>query len=97
MILIKKHLEMLGKQVKDRVTGFTGIATTISFDLYGCVQVVVNPGMNKDKKLGECHWFDIGRLEVLSKTAVMDVPNFDYGIVAEGKKGPSEKPKMNKA
>jgi hypothetical protein len=34
-------LKLLGTKVRDVVTGFVGIVTSVSFDLYGCVQAVV--------------------------------------------------------
>ncbi len=40
----------------------------------------------------ESRWFDIARLEVTSKAPVMEPPNYEYGDVAEGRKGPAEKP-----
>lgn len=95
-INIKKHLGYLGLKVKDKVTGFIGIVTSIGFDLYGCVQVIVNPGMDKDGKCVDSLWFDIARLEIINNVPVMPIPNFDYGQVAEGKKGPAEKPRQNK-
>lgn len=96
MIHVRQHLNILGYKVKDRVTGFTGVASSVGFDLYGCVQVIVNPGLNNEGKLGEQCWFDIGRLEITSKTPVMAIPNYEFGYVAEGKKGPAEKPVCNK-
>jgi len=39
--MFNKHLEMLGKEGFDVVTGFDGVITSVSFDLYGCVQAVV--------------------------------------------------------
>ena len=88
---------MLGLKVEDKVTGFKGVVTSVSFDLYGCVQTIVNPGMQADGKRGEPLWFDIVRLKVLEVEPVMDVPNFEYGAIAEGKKGPAEKPMFMKA
>ncbi len=96
MVNIKHHLSFLGLKVKDRVTGYEGVVTSIGFDLYGCIQAIVNPGSDKDGKLQDSNWFDIGRLQILEETPVMDRPNFDYGDVAEGKKGPAEKPAFNK-
>lgn len=93
---ITKHLSMLGLKVRDRVTGFTGVITSVSFDLYGCIQAVVHPGVNGGK-LDDAIWFDIARLEVIEFTPVMELPNFEFGPVAEGKKGPAEKPRFNKA
>jgi hypothetical protein len=93
---IKKHLNLLGLKVKDKVTGFTGIVTSVSFDLYGCIQAIVNPGMDEDGKQKDSHYFDINRLEVKSNKPVMNVPNFDHGAIANGEKGPAEKPRFIK-
>lgn len=89
---IKKHLELLGLKVEDKVTGMRGVVASIGFDLYGCVQAIVNPGLGKDSKPLDCQWFDVNRLKVLSSKPVMDRPNFDFGIQAEGKQGAAEKP-----
>ena len=58
----EKHLNLLGMKVEDKVTGFKGVVASISFDLYGCVQAIVNPGADKDGKLMEQCWFDVSRL-----------------------------------
>lgn len=94
MINLKKHLELLGCRVKDRVTGFTGVATSVTFDLYGCIQAIVNPGVNSDGKIGESMWFDVSRLEVLDAKPVMARPQFDWSpaAVSAGAKGPGERP-----
>lgn len=47
---MKKYLDILGHKVSDKVTGFNGVAVSVSFDLYGCIQVVVNPGLSSDGK-----------------------------------------------
>lgn len=89
---IETHLKMLGMKVRDRVTGFEGVVISVSFDLYGCIQAIVSPGLNKDGEPGKSQWFDILRLVTTSHEPVMDVPNFEVGIVAEGKQGAAEKP-----
>lgn len=89
---VQKHISILGFRVKDRVTGLAGVATSICFDLYGCVQVTVHPGLTADGKPAEQNWFDIARLEVTSDAPVMEQPDFVDGAVAEGRKGPAEKP-----
>ncbi len=94
---VKKHIDLLGLKVEDRVTGFRGVVTSIAFDLYGCVQAIVHPGMDKEGNLQAQNWFDIARLEVLEATPVMERPNFESGPQAEGKKGPAAKPPMMKA
>jgi hypothetical protein len=91
---VEKHIEKLGMRVKDKVTGFSGVVSSVSFDLYGCIQAVVTPPKEKAAPLAEGRWFDIARLEVVSKTRVMPIPDFNVGDVAEGKKGPAEKPPM---
>lgn len=94
MTNIQKHLGILGKRVVDRVTGYTGVATTVAFDLYGCIQVFINPGLDKDGKLKEGNWFDIARFEVLSDTPVIEPPDFETGPQAEGMQGAAEKTAM---
>lgn len=94
---IRKHLNLLGLKVEDRVTGMKGIVASISFDLYGCVQAIVNPGIGRDGKLADQIWFDVNRLKVLSEKAVMTLPNFDFGPQAEGEQGPAEKPAFYKS
>lgn len=96
-INIKKHIDILGLRVKDQVSGFEGIVSSVCFDLYGCIQACVHPGLDNDGKLREMHWFDIARLKVLDTTPVMELPDFEFGPVAEGRHGPSEKPPYSKS
>lgn len=98
MIDLKKHLDMLGLKVQCRVTGFKGTVTSIGFDLYGCIQAIVNPGVDKDGKPLDSHWFDVGRLDVLDTKPVMKRPQFEWTqqVVAAGGKGPADKPRANK-
>ena len=96
MLNVKEHLSKLGLPAVDRITGFKGIVTSVTFDLYGCIQALINPGVDKDGKPQELTWFDIVRLNFTDKTPVMQPPDFELGAVAEGKKGPEAKPKFNK-
>lgn len=93
MVNIKKHLAKLGYKAKDRVTGLEGVIVSISFDLFGCVQALVDPGMDKDGKRKEQAFMDLNRLEVLGKAPVMEQPDFDWTstpeAVATGKHGPA--------
>lgn len=79
---VKKHMGLLGLRIRDKVTGYEGVVTSVSFDLYGCIQIIINPGQDKDGKLRDQIWLDVARLEVLDTTPVMPVPNYDYGPVA---------------
>lgn len=90
---IKKHLRLLGYKVQDRVTGFKGVVSSISFDLYGCVQALVTPPSKSGSDGDGCsRWLDVTRLIVKGRKPVMEVPNFVSGPVAEGKHGPADKP-----
>jgi hypothetical protein len=92
-MIIKKHLDLLGLKVKDKVSDFEGVVISISFDLYGCIQADVRPmGLGKDGKLVVGHWLDVNRLKVVNKKPLMDTPNFEWGDVAKGKKGPANLP-----
>ena len=89
---VLEHIEYLGKEVKDAVTGFSGVVTSASFDLYGCVQLLVKPKIDNDGRIREGHWLDVTRLILVSGERVMELPNFIEGAIAEGKSGPAEKP-----
>jgi len=90
--MIEEHLKLLGLKVEDKVTSYEGIVTSVSFDLYGCVQVIVTSQtiLNTDKV--ENKWFDVTRLEILNSIPVMEQPDFTKGYIATGKKGSFEKP-----
>lgn len=73
---MKEHLALLGMKVRDRVTGFAGVVTSVSFDLYGCVQAAVMPGLNDKGQPGEGSWYDTKRLEITDHDPVMEIPTF---------------------
>lgn len=93
---IQNNIDLLGYEVEDKVTGFKGIITSISFDLYGCVQAIVLPKVDKDAKIPDPRWFDLPRLKITSKKPVMEQPRFHDKRVVEGRKGAAEKPPFNK-
>ena len=88
----EQHFELLGKQAKDKVTGFSGVITSISFDLYGCIQAVITPATNKEGSVQDGNWFDVSRIEIKNNKPVMPLPDFVAGYIAEGKKGAAPKP-----
>lgn len=53
----------LGHSYKDRITGFTGVATGHVRYLTGCHQVLVTPRCSDSTKAAEPAWFDEQRLE----------------------------------
>ena len=54
----------LGKQGRDKITGYTGIITFHAKHLYGCDTYGLTPKIDNDGKLGDTCWFDEGRIEI---------------------------------
>jgi hypothetical protein len=67
--------ELLGKEVRDKVSGFTGIVTAITKWLYSCVRVNVMPKVKKDGTPQEGQAFDIDQLEVIGNGLSKDKNN----------------------
>ena len=89
-----KDINLLGLKVRDTVTGFTGVVTTISYDLYGCVQAIVTPSVDsKTQRREDGQWFDTKRLVVLAKTPVMDQPSFQKVAGGDHKSLPPSSPR----
>lgn len=72
--LVTKALDLLGKVVSDRVTGFTGMAASVCFDAYGCVQCGVTPTTLKEGKVQDTVWVDVKRLKPLER--LLPAPSF---------------------
>ncbi len=89
-----QFFDILGLRVEDKVTGFSGVVTTLSFDLYGCIQVIVTPPISPGEKQeqGESRWFDVARLRIVHFDPVMAVPDYFTGRQAQGLQGAAEKP-----
>lgn len=83
---IQKHFKVLGLRVTDKVTGFHGVATSLSFDLYGCIQFLVTPAAGEHGQQDNSGWYDAHRLTITDESPVMDLPYFDFET------GPAEKP-----
>jgi len=90
----ERHIELLGYQAEDRVTGFKGTIDSVTFDLYGCIQVSLKPKIDKEGKIPDGFWFDVTRLKINTKKRIVDMPDFHEGYVADGKKGAADKPTM---
>ncbi len=71
--MIEEHLDLLGKRMKDVVTGVSGMVDSVSFDVYGCVQATLRAKMNRDGTIPEAHWFDVKRLKTAGDR-IMDAP-----------------------
>lgn len=90
---VDQDFSMLGKRVKDKITGFEGVVTSLGFDLYKGVDYAVTPPSSEtDVYCGG--WINPLRVETLSETPVMEIPNFNKGYVSEGRKGAASKPPL---
>jgi len=86
----------LGYRVKDRVTGIEGVVTSVCFDLYGCIQCILHPGLNESGEIRDTNWFDLNRMIIISDDPVMESPH--HSLKRDAKKnriydkGPTNKP-----
>ena len=55
----------LGQKVRDKISGFEGIAVARTQHLNGCDRITIGPKVDKDGKLGDCETFDEPDIEVL--------------------------------
>lgn len=67
----------LGSIVKDKITGFKGIAVAKHLYLFGCERITVQPTVDADGKLILSETFDAPSLEVVGESTV--VPNNTTG------------------
>lgn len=88
--LVEDSLSWLGLRVGDKLTTFTGIISSISFDVSGCIQGYVRPEECKDGKMAEGYWLDLNRLEILSPNQIIK-PCFHGIEMANKVNGPENK------
>jgi len=62
---------MLGRNLRDKITGFKGICTGRVCYLTGCDQALLQPGVDKDGKVVDSAWFDIQRLEYVDDSCIV--------------------------
>ncbi len=70
---------MMGKRVRDKVTGLEGVVTGKATYITGCDQVCVQPKVDKDGKYTEGRWIDITRVEVVDEQLAMANETPDSG------------------
>ena len=88
---VEEYLQWVGQPVRDKLRNYTGVVTTVSFDVSGCVQAYVIPqGTDKDGKLVDGAWFDVQRLESTGERLV-PLPTWAKQPTQEGPNGPAEK------
>lgn len=74
-------MSILGKQAKDKISGFEGVITGHVHYLTGCAQCLLMPKVAKDGSIRAAEWFDEQRLEIKSAKPVKfdnsKTPGFD--------------------
>lgn len=55
----------LGKEGKDKITGFQGIITARVEYLYGCAQYGLSPKVGEDGAVKDTSFFDEGRIAIV--------------------------------
>ncbi len=87
------HLDLLGKKGIDRVTDIEGVVTSVSFDLYGCIQLLITAKAIPGKGYyPESVWLDLNRVAISGSRKVMETPDYDHISPADGNRGPADKP-----
>ena len=76
MSKVMKHLGLLGREAEDRVTGFKGVVTSLAFDLYGCIQAVIQPNTDPEGKVPDGRWLDVVRINTECGRTVMACPDY---------------------
>lgn len=67
---LRKQNPYLGKKVKDKITGFTGIVTGFAQYLTGCDQYLVLPKAKSETEYPSGSWLDVNRLEIMEDEVV---------------------------
>ena len=62
----------LGRQGKDKITGFTGVAYSFMVYMSGCAQFFLQPPKDKDGKLPSGEWFDAQRIDFGAKRITLN-------------------------
>lgn len=79
--IVDATIDLMGRPATCKVTGYAGVITSVSFDLYGCIQAGLTPPASMKEKVeyNQGHWFDVNRLTVdRDAKRVMPVPAFDF-------------------
>jgi hypothetical protein len=75
---MQEHLKLLGCTVRDKITGLTGVVSSVAFDITGQVSAAVNPKYDeKEEKLPNGVWMHVQRLETTNQRTVMPAPSFE--------------------
>ncbi len=90
---------LLGKKVREKITGLAGVVVSVSQWLTGCDTAGIQPQETKDGKPADIQWFDQTRLELLDdQTGAVPDPYGDRQPVPARRNdrgGPQPAPQRN--
>lgn len=86
----------LGDRVEDRVSGFSGVVTSLHRFLLGCDRMSVQPPISGDGKLPESQSFDAPDLTVIEKQAVLYHNRRDKSYTGDIKLGDKVRDQVSK-
>ena len=88
---MQQFIDLLGYRAKDKITGFTGVISSVCFDLYGCIQVCLTQPVDDKGQIPERanSWFDTNRVSVDRTDRVMEF-KLDPRYTVETTSGPCE-------
>lgn len=61
----------LGDEVKDEITGFTGIVTAVTSFIHSCRRVQITPKVSTDGVYRDAEWLDEPQLTITCKGAYL--------------------------
>ena len=61
--------KFIGKKIKDKVSGMSGVVVSVTYFLNGCIRLSIQPPIDKDGKMRDERWFDIQQIELVEKPA----------------------------
>lgn len=91
--ILEAAVNLLGATAKDKISGITGVVSSVCFDLYGCVQASLAQKSDDKGAVPASFWLDVSRLELQVVDRVMPVPSFASaaGALHAYDHGPAEK------
>lgn len=67
---MSNRLPQLGDEVRNKITGFTGIVTSHAKHLAGCDRLWVEPRVDANGKSMDGHWLDIDLAEIVRPNVI---------------------------
>lgn len=76
--IVAAGIDLLGYEYSQIMTGFIGNATIVSFDLYGCIEVGLQPPVDKDGKNQDARWIHSSFVKRTTASAKRKISPVDF-------------------